>query len=419
MTQKKKNNIIIGSLCAVVLLMAVGYAAFSSILNIKGTSSISSNWNILITNVESKNIVGAATNAEDPTWEALTATFKTNLVSPGDSIEYDITVENRGNLNALLEKITLTESNNPAIKFTSSGLEEGSELNAGDSKVLTVKVEYLASVTSQPENTEGTFTVTLDYSQKEGSGVVSQTAAEKLIATATDSGDGLYADEYETGRYVYKGANPANYITFNNEPWRIISVESDGTLKLIKKGSIGNKQWGDWGAADNNWGKPVTLNEYLNNDYYNSLDASSKELIQTHSWNVGPVVDEAIYGATDSGFANQLAHEASKVWSGNIALINPSDFIKANTNASQCGSMKLHFDNKEVCKTTNYMLPTDRAWTISPFDSNNYRAFIFSSEGTIGESEIDSQFEVHPVLYLKSDITISGNGTGTDPYTIN
>ena len=63
-----------------------------------------------------------------------------------------------------------------------------------------------------------------------------------LIATATDSGDGLYADEYEPGRYVYKGANPNNYITFNNEPWRIISVESDGTLKLIKKGSIGNKQ---------------------------------------------------------------------------------------------------------------------------------------------------------------------------------
>ncbi len=40
MTQKKKNNIIIGSLCAVVLLMAVGYAAFSSILNIKGTTNI-------------------------------------------------------------------------------------------------------------------------------------------------------------------------------------------------------------------------------------------------------------------------------------------------------------------------------------------------------------------------------------------
>ena len=170
MTQRKKNNIILGSLCAVVLLMAVGYAAFSSILNIKGTSTIGSNWNILITNVTSKNIVGSASNEEEPSWKNLTATFKTNLVSPGDSIEYDITIENRGNLNAKLDKITLTDSNNPAIKFTSSGLEEGSELNAGESQVLTVKVEYDNNVTTQPENTEGTFTVTLDYSQKEGSG---------------------------------------------------------------------------------------------------------------------------------------------------------------------------------------------------------------------------------------------------------
>ena len=32
---KKKRKIIVGSLCAVVLLMAVGYAAFSSVLNMK------------------------------------------------------------------------------------------------------------------------------------------------------------------------------------------------------------------------------------------------------------------------------------------------------------------------------------------------------------------------------------------------
>ena len=42
---------------------------------------------------------------------------------------------------------------------------------------------------------------------------------KKLTVT---SGDGLYKDTYETGRYVYKGANPNNYITFNNELWRII-----------------------------------------------------------------------------------------------------------------------------------------------------------------------------------------------------
>ena len=169
MTQKKKNNIIIGSLCAVVLLMVVGYAAFQSILNITGTSKVSSNWNILITDITTKNIVGEASNAEEPTGKGtLTATFSTNLVSPGDSLEYDITVTNSGSLNAVLEKITVSDTNNPAIKFTTSGIKEGDALNAGGTATLTVKVEYDNNVTSQPENTKSELTVTLDYVQNDG-----------------------------------------------------------------------------------------------------------------------------------------------------------------------------------------------------------------------------------------------------------
>ena len=119
MNQTKKRNIIIGALLGVLLLMAVGYAAFNSVLNITGTSGISSNWKILITNIETKNIVGGASNAKEPTGiGSLTATFNTNLVSPGDSIEYDITVTNQGSLDARLDKITKTDSNNPAITFT-------------------------------------------------------------------------------------------------------------------------------------------------------------------------------------------------------------------------------------------------------------------------------------------------------------
>ena len=50
------------------------------------------------------------------------------------------------------------------------------------------------------------------------------------------SGDGLYADEYEEGKYTYKGRNVNNYVTFNNEKagWRIISINSDGTIKIMK-----------------------------------------------------------------------------------------------------------------------------------------------------------------------------------------
>ena len=48
------------------------------------------------------------------------------------------------------------------------------------------------------------------------------------------TGDGLYKDEYEEGRYFYKGANVNNYITFNNEVWRIVSIEADKTIEECK-----------------------------------------------------------------------------------------------------------------------------------------------------------------------------------------
>ncbi len=418
MTQKKKNNIIIGSLCAVVLLMAVGYAAFSSVLNIKGTSSISSNWNVLITNVESKNIVGAATNAEDPSWEALTATFKTNLVSPGDSIEYDITIENRGNLNATLDKITLSDSNNEAIKFTSSGLEEGSELNAGGVATLTVKVEYDNNVTSQPENTEGTFTVTLDYSQKEGASGTpgGETAADKLIATETTSGDGLYADDYESGRYIYKGTNPNNYITFNEETWRILSVENDGSLKIMKKDSIGNMAWDS--SNSNDWARPADLNTYLNNDYYNTLGNEAQNLIQTHTWGVGSVT------VKNNDLGVQIQSENGTTWTGNMGLITVSEFLRANTNTSQCGSYSLNNTNYNTCKTTNYIVTlvpsTSYIWTISPTadDSNHVFSALFNGCVSDRFAKLDD-YGVLPALYLTPNITLDGEGTSTNPYVIN
>ncbi len=458
MTQRKKNNIIIGSLCAVVLLMAVGYAAFQSVLNIKGTSTIGSNWNILITNVTSKNIVGSASNKEEPTWEALTATFKTNLVSPGDSIEYDITIENRGNLNAVLDKITLSDSNNPAIKFTSSGLEEGSELNAGSSAVLTVKVEYLASVTEQPESTEGTFTVTLDYSQKEGTSVTPNEpiTPDDLITKVVTTGDGLYEDPTETGRYIYRGSSPSNYITFNDETWRIISIESDGTLKIVRNNSVGARAfeeanvrtaaycnynvrgcnvWGSNKTMLNSAGENITtmptqiggsalslpseesqISIYLNNDYYNTLTQLSKSQINKHLWNVGLLAYQS--GQT---LTTDLAQEAAYKWRGNIGLINATDYIKASTN-TECTSVYSgsYKDSGFPCKNNNYLFKNDNYWTMAPQShSSSPVAWSVGELGRIDYFYVDHNYNIYPTLYLISNIKLSGEGTRNNPYTIN
>ena len=79
--------------------------------------------------------------------------------------------------------------------------------------------------------------------QQVSSGASSE-EVEDLGGTTT-SGDGIYRDLYESGRYIYKGKNPNNYITFNDEfaGWRIISIECDGTIKIMRNNSIGSKAW--------------------------------------------------------------------------------------------------------------------------------------------------------------------------------
>ena len=481
MTEKKKRNIIIGLLCGVLLLMVVGYAAFNSVLKIKGTSNISSNWDIKITNITAKNMTGTAKDipydAENQTdgtridlENPLSATFKTELETPGDSIEYDITVSNEGTINAKLETINLIDTNNGAIRFEARGLEEGDSLKTGENKILTVKVEYLNGAILDENNMSSTLKVELTFSQanvdKDGIAYPDDNAAGVLRGKAVTTGDGLYEDEYEAGRYVYRGTNPDNYITFNNATWRIISVESDNTLKIINNESVGQIQWDErnarpdstycvvdaygcnaWAATANLVNTPSdftlhypngnpttdttkysgtvtknsTLNTYLNNTYYNSLN-EDKQYIENHNFNVGTPGN-----FTDTeGIATDIQQEALYKWNGKVGLMNVTEVLRTTSNTT-CTNLKEGYYNNSTgyCSSNNWMWGTSgREWTISPLvhnDSNH----IFTMEksardlGRLGSNDgVGTDINVRPVVYLTSSILLEGKGTLDEPYTI-
>ena len=177
-----------------------------------------------------------AENAEEPSHTETTATFKTNLYLPGDSITYDVTVENQGSIDAVLKTIQKSDSNNNAIIFETSGIQEGEVLKASESTKFSVTVSYNASTTSQPSNMTSNLEVTLNYEQATGEELpVGNTAliGGNTVSVA-DSGDGLYSDDTRAGRYVYRGSNPDNYIEFNDELWRIVAKEADGTYKIVR-----------------------------------------------------------------------------------------------------------------------------------------------------------------------------------------
>jgi len=465
-----KKYVILGSLCALVLTLAVGYAAFNAVLNIKGTTNINSNWDVKITGIEKIESKGATDNEGSPSYDnisGLSATFNTNFTTPGDYATYKIEITNNGSLDALLSNIKVPENTNNDIIFylnknqnnedipgaltqNSTLFKTGETGNIGYVYVTVLYKDYEDQQTAQEKTSN--MTITFDFEQATGNGgtIGGQTAADKLIETAVTTGDGLYKDEYENGRYVYKGANPNNYITFNNETWRILAVETDGTIKIMKKDSIGDRAWDTenattgrnnanntycqissgtyigcnaWSKMEGTWTnanktgtvtQDASLNTYLNNDYYNTLSSEAQVLIQTHSWGIGTVT----WNNTD--LAAQIESENGTTWNGEIGLMSLSDYIRANTNTEQCGNYKLNNSNYSICKTTNYIVPSSGyLWTISPSASNSNSVFFVLSDGDVGHTDANtSAIGVVPALYLTSNITLEGEGTESNPYTI-
>ena len=412
---RTQRNYIIAGLCMILVIMGVGYAAFQSQLKISGTSNITSNWIVKITDIQSKVVNGTPTNALEPTHDDTTATFRTRLTSPGDTMQYDVTVLNEGDIDAKLDKITIPESTNPAIGFEVSGIEEGSLLRSKETAILTVTVKY-NDVTEQPSNLTANLEVTLDYSQAP-EGYVPPAPPATIggqPVEIVESGDGLYADEYESGRYVYKGANPNNYIEFDNgEVWRIISKEADGTYKILKNDLLPGQAWDT--SASNNWARPATLNTYLNGEYYNGLDSSIKDNIVSHTWGIGAV------NMNNDDLSAQLVSEQGTTWNGNIGLIAHSDYLRANSDMTNCGTDKTNYENYKTCRNTDWMyISGSYWWTISPSADRSGRVWYVTDVGYLGSNfhADSSDIAPRPAAYLKSDITLSGSGTSLDPFKI-
>ena len=169
MRDRKKRNIIIGALCSLLVFMGIGYAILSQTLNISGIANMRGNWNVKITNMEllSENKTGRAEEVSH-SFTDTTATFEANLYMPGDSIEYRVTVENQGNIDALLKSITPTTTNrSEGIKFSHSEIDN-TVLTAGKTITFTMKVEFLEDATSIPNVENVSYNLELVYVQYNG-----------------------------------------------------------------------------------------------------------------------------------------------------------------------------------------------------------------------------------------------------------
>ena len=231
------------------------------------------------------------------------------------------------------------------------------------------------------------------------------------------TGDGLYKDEYEDGRYFYKGKNVNNYINFNNETWRIVSIEPDKTIKIMRNAALSEIAWDSLDiVGNNNWARPADLNVYLNEEYLQkSLNATAQSQIFSKDWSIGAITYE------NNNLVDQIADENSRKWNGKVALITVSEYIRSNSNQSSCGTFSKNNNNYNNCKNTTWMFNSSLWWwTLTPFDGYSDRVLVVvGATGTVGNQSAGTANPIRPVVYLSSQIKITrGNGSQSNPYQI-
>ncbi len=268
---------------------------------------------------------------------------------------------------------------------------------------------------------------TLDYNkattdQKNQMWTFSHEATEQLAAT-TD--------------YRYIGANPNNYVKFNDELWRIIGVfdVDDGTgkiekrMKIIRNESIGNYTWDSNNV--NEW-STATLNTMLNTGiYYTGLTEAAKEMIGDAKWYLGGTAN---YTSSSNGLASHfykyergttVYSGRSTNWTGKVGLIYPSDYgyaTSGNSSATRatCLVKELYnWDGASACYQNDWLFKSSYMWSLSPHSSNSNYVFNVRSGGFVGSSIASNAFGVWPVVYLKSTIKVTtGTGSSDSPFIL-
>ena len=214
------------------------------------------------------------------------------------------------------------------------------------------------------------------------------------------------------GAKRFYGANPNNYVSFNNgQLWRIIGVYGE-KLKIIKAEPIGNQPWGTNGNYT--W-DPSDLRNYLYNTYYNSLSSDAKNMIDNNaSWING--------GAYRMDTASEAYDRAkTSVYTGKIGVIATYEYLYAGPDS--CLSKGGH--QIDGCDNWIFNVLVNngqvfRAWTINKDYTNMGNSMlVYRANKQVDVHGTVDACGVTPVVYLKSSVKITG-GTGTsgDPYTL-
>ena len=306
---------------------------------------------------------------------------------------------------------------------------------------------------------------------------IQDSTATSYIKNLANASDELVYDETSDNNLRYIGADPNNYVLFNNELWRIIGVMNnidDGTgkkesrLKIVRNESIGFYSWdnvgGEFTNYNNDWSTSSLKGTLNNGPYWNrtsgecpdgsgsqttscdfsaiGLSSNAKTMIENAVWNLGGLsINEPTSQFYTKERSTEVLNGNSSKWTGVVGLIYPSDYGYATsgesiTNREACLATELyHWSNVSYCYNNDWLYKSGTAqWTITHRLDYSVYVFGIDSDGSVAASisltragaldpygfgATTQQAAVFPSVYLSSDVKIiDGNGNYDNPFIL-
>ena len=275
--------------------------------------------------------------------------------------------------------------------------------------------------------------------------------------------------------YYYRGSVENNYVKFAGFYWRIIRINSNGSIRMIYDGTSAHKN-GET-SEDRQYDSQVQFASWDNNMYvgymYTSGEAHGTGTSSTIKINADKFYTDKLssYASkldTNAGFCGDRSNlnGQSGVGTGTVITYNKgylrvvesaptltcenaSDYYTVASASS--GNKKLSYPiglitadevmlaghaggvfdggfNHQKTNNGSYLVTGNPFWTMTPAGGYNpfgityWGASVFfvrgSSGGAIDDGVAHNAYGLRPVINLKADVTITGSGTMTDPYVV-
>lgn len=237
-----------------------------------------------------------------------------------------------------------------------------------------------------------------------------ETLQSLCVDSTTCSANNLLKDI--DGNIRYYGSNPKNYISFNNEVWRIIGLFNVKTntsteelrLKIVKSEVLSSSK--AFNSSNSNVWKGSYIESYLNGNtsskYYYSLDMVAKSHIGSVIWNTGGVPYSVSMKPENVYTQEKKVQTAQSI----VGLISLSDYGYAG--GSKCTAIE-----NSTCGNDNWLKTNNKYWTMTPSSEFTFISWYVDSLGlAYGDTVINANY-VRPVVYLNADIRILGTGENT------